>query len=1082
LRFIGANFLGILIRLSVSLALSANPMQRINYISAGALWIVLAFVFEIRAASAEIATTLDDYQLSDAHLLLQKKAQMYVDAKEGASSMPPAAYEACSDVEPPDSPPWIHPTCALQLEHGKCDERREKQDGYCQKTCGLCADKACSDVEPPDSANWIHPTCALQLEHGKCDERREKQDGYCQKTCGLCTDEHKHHKGDDVSLLTNSSEFWPFTSSASEESGKQVLASVAENNMHMVSNDLSMTYVNWSLCNVSFHSNLGGLGPDTGEATLRYHNVTTASDGRGVDLVVTVADGAYEAKDITANGLVGGDSCFGAINLKTKKDATSSVDLLFSYYIHDSEMPVTFDHSYFTMYDMDTSNQGTYESVTFYNRVNEVFVHDGHTMNVSGDLANLGLTFQATDVGTGDDNPTDAENLTSLQQTRAVTVDFLETSQFRVTISIGGASKSNGGRNFAFAGHSNLAPVMLPELGTDNLPTAAPGPTPELGTNPPTAAATNCKSGCGEYGAAWEKKCTWAICEGCAECQPEGTTTTAAHDSATTTTTTMEVGSVASVASADAEGMLEESYSGDSLYMSATLANNGKIYAPPKDAGRVLEIDPSNVGSTELATSKQLTEEYTGAFLYGTSVLAGNGKIYAAPCRADRVLEIDPHQESTGGDAPTSTQLPAVYTKGNWNNFLYLTSVVAENGKIYAAPVNAGQVLEIDPTGDEVTSQQLPETYTGQWLYLSSVLANNGKIYAPPNSAGRVLEIDPTGDQATSQQLLKGDDLDGKKMYMTSVLAGNGKIYCAPHDAEYVLEIDPTGDEATYQQLETKYAGVSLYITSAIGGNGKIYAAPLDAGKILEIDPTGETVTTRQLPQAYNGLNLYSSSVTGPNGKIYAIPSSAHQVLEIDATGATATSRLLPGTLGGIGMYAPHGSVLANNGKIYAAPLDASRVFEVEIEFIEPATEPTPLQPAATPAETPATQTPQTQNPETTAPPQEGTSTTEAPAADPTVAPAQEATYVAELKHYCSNWAYPSTMSQDGTSVKNELEDCKAICSGQSDCDGLTYYPSNGVSGSVHNGKCFVCLSSIEATVWQASSGGADGYRKEVTP
>ena len=65
-----------------------------------------------------------------------------------------------------------------------------------------------------------------------------------------------------------------------------------------------------------------------------------------------------------------------------------------------------------------------------------------------------------------------------------------------------------------------------------------------------------------------------------------------------------------------------------------------------------------------------------------------------------------------------------------------MTSVVAGNGKIYCAPYNANQVLEIDPTGDKVTTRLVGTNLTdfgtdldsGYWRYRTSVVAENGKI------------------------------------------------------------------------------------------------------------------------------------------------------------------------------------------------------------------------------------------------------------------------------------------------------------------------------------------------------------------
>ena len=82
----------------------------------------------------------------------------------------------------------------------------------------------------------------------------------------------------------------------------------------------------------------------------------------------------------------------------------------------------------------------------------------------------------------------------------------------------------------------------------------------------------------------------------------------------------------------------------------------------------------------------------------------------------------------------------------------------------------------------------------GQYLgsginkYLSLALANNGKLYAAPLRASQVLEIDPVNQTTT----LIGQYLgSGINKYQILKLADNGKLYAAPRDASQVLEIDP---------------------------------------------------------------------------------------------------------------------------------------------------------------------------------------------------------------------------------------------------------------------------------------------------
>jgi len=139
------------------------------------------------------------------------------------------------------------------------------------------------------------------------------------------------------------------------------------------------------------------------------------------------------------------------------------------------------------------------------------------------------------------------------------------------------------------------------------------------------------------------------------------------------------------------------------------------------------------------------------------------------------------------------------------------------------------------------------------------VRAENGKIYAFPYSAKQILEVDPTGNEVITTHIGTSSGSTNRK-YATSVVAENGKIFAAPLDADYVLDIDSTENEFTATHIGTnlsssdstsKYRRYNIhyngkYRTSAVAGNGKIYAAPYTARKVLDINPRRNEVFTRQ--------------------------------------------------------------------------------------------------------------------------------------------------------------------------------------------------------------------------------------------
>jgi len=121
-----------------------------------------------------------------------------------------------------------------------------------------------------------------------------------------------------------------------------------------------------------------------------------------------------------------------------------------------------------------------------------------------------------------------------------------------------------------------------------------------------------------------------------------------------------------------------------------------------------------------------------------------------------------------------------------FGNDKYQSIKLANNGKLYAVPRNASQVLEIDPV-NQTTVLIGQDLGTASNKYIGLELANNGKLYAAPSNASQVLEIDPI-NQTTA---LIGQVLSGNVKYINSELANNGKLYAVPFNAPQVLEINP---------------------------------------------------------------------------------------------------------------------------------------------------------------------------------------------------------------------------------------------------------------------------------------------------
>jgi hypothetical protein len=113
----------------------------------------------------------------------------------------------------------------------------------------------------------------------------------------------------------------------------------------------------------------------------------------------------------------------------------------------------------------------------------------------------------------------------------------------------------------------------------------------------------------------------------------------------------------------------------------------------------------------------------------------------------------------------------------------YSGGVLAPNGKIYFAPSNSTQILELNPTTN--TTQLVGSVYSGSTKWSGGVLAPNGKIYFAPYKVSQILELNPT----TNTTQLVGSVYSGYLKWSGGVLAPNGKIYFALQTALQILEL-----------------------------------------------------------------------------------------------------------------------------------------------------------------------------------------------------------------------------------------------------------------------------------------------------
>lgn len=291
-----------------------------------------------------------------------------------------------------------------------------------------------------------------------------------------------------------------------------------------------------------------------------------------------------------------------------------------------------------------------------------------------------------------------------------------------------------------------------------------------------------------------------------------------------------------------------------------------------------------------------------GANTYQIGCLARNGKIYAMPDNATQVLEIDP-------DTRTVSNVPG--TVAGANPKYSGCALQANNGKIWGAARNPTQILEVDPT-TRTTFQDIAGTLPFA-SFLGAKTGPDGHIYAFRDSAGAVLDYNPNTRTSTSFAAIPG--------YGEAVLATNGKFYGVPNNTNPpVGEIDPIA-----RSLRTGGGtyGAGAYDGGSIAPNGKIYMTPLAATTVLEVDPDLFPASNAFSQFGSTFGNQYSNGILAPNGKIYAPPRTGTSVLVTDPLNRT-TSTI--GTTSGVYI----GATMGLNGKIYFIPNGATTIAELD--------------------------------------------------------------------------------------------------------------------------------------------------------
>merc|ERR1719238_1038028 len=225
-------------------------------------------------------------------------------------------------------------------------------------------------------------------------------------------------------------------------------------------------FVDWSLALQPTTNNLGGEGPNDGDAEeMRLPKVKRVG-GVDLDLVVRIneekQDRPYQANNAGNNKVRDG---FGITNVRaggvahlnfrftrTGEDAT---------WVPDNTHKLQFQ---FTIYDIDESRQ-VQEVVIFDTPVDHLYLAEGHEFHLKRGGINTEenpLYFTSSSPGNGGDNPTDGpRNLDPKknQTQRAIQVAYKDTAEWNITFQaemFDSSKRPKGGRNFMWAGGSDV--------------------------------------------------------------------------------------------------------------------------------------------------------------------------------------------------------------------------------------------------------------------------------------------------------------------------------------------------------------------------------------------------------------------------------------------------------------------------------------------------------------------------------------------------------------------------------------------------------------------------------------------------
>mmetsp|Transcript_56942 Transcript_56942/g.128729 ORF Transcript_56942/g.128729 Transcript_56942/m.128729 type:complete len:265 (+) Transcript_56942:117-911(+) len=159
---------------------------------------------------------------------------------------------------------------------------------------------------------------------------------------------------------------------------------------------------------------------------------------------------------------------------------------------------------------------------------------------------------------------------------------------------------------------------------------------------------------------------------------------------------------------------------------------------------------------------------------------------------------------------------------------LLFSEAIAYEGKVYSAPHDVDGLLILDTQTNHVWTKSAAHLLTGpkvtcHWL---GITAYNGRIYAPPATANEILVYDVGADSISGVAIGSlGGGHQGIKWI--GIAESGGILYAAPSDAEVMLAYNLATNAVTGIPTSHVCNGPGKWMGTAAYSD-KVYAAPLD--------------------------------------------------------------------------------------------------------------------------------------------------------------------------------------------------------------------------------------------------------------